>query len=232
MTKEIGLCNRCGSKVDVEDAFPRTSPKCLACQGFRFDRQFFDGILSQVKKNFVKAKTTHFGTILKSLYVFGSYNTSQRCGDLDVLFTYSKPKLDRLIKLEKNKLWNLESDIWGFNQCQEYPDCLSCHELRGCHLPQKDYASDVHWFCLNECRSPKRIVEPDCSFGDCFWLSRELELAIFKVVGNMLKRSIDFVYRVKPNLKLKILDLCSGINLKAFLKSHKDFNNFNPMKVC
>jgi hypothetical protein len=196
----------------------------------KFSNEFFLPIAEQIKENFNKAKKTELGKILKRLYFFGSYSKAvSECGDIDVLFTYSKTKLREAISLEIKRLRMDECEIWSFKSCQDYPDCLSCYNDAKCKLPSKDYQSKVHSYCMEKCKNPKKEPLPECLEYDCTLLDYEIEIALLNNLGDMLKEDVK-QYEDKEGLKIKVLDLGASSSIKEF-KELRHLIDFEPIRI-
>jgi len=234
--KQRVVCRRCGIENEVEGPVLGGLHKCSNCENIKFDREFFIPIEKQITENFRDARSSKFGTILKGLYLFGSYARKEpKCGDIDILVTYSEPKLEKFIPLEietfqdqflffspeNYSLIELESilkeSFWDFRTCQEYPDCLDCYKDSGnfrCRLPAKDYNSDFHTYCFERCRNRNRNPIPFCCFQYCTFLEMEIRGQILKEVNDSLKKeNIEFC-EVNPNRKIKVLDLIMKSSMK------------------
>jgi predicted nucleotidyltransferase len=224
------ICKRCGRPNQVSEEILQL-PKCPQCENIKFTKDFFSPIAEQVKENFIRAKETEYGKILKRLYFFGSYterNISE-CGDIDILFVYSKTRLKEAMRLEIKRFRSGECKIWDFNRCEEYPDCLYCFHSPKCKLPKEDYHSEVHTFCLEKCKNPKRASYPECLQYYCTFLDSEIRNATLETLGNMLGENVK-QHETKEGFKVKVLDLVTTSSLKEFRET-RSFTDFKPIRI-
>jgi len=179
-------CRRCGSKVDPSEW---SGFRCSRCTHIKIEREFLEPIITQLKENFHRAKTSKYGSALKYLYVFGGYlRGNAQCTDIDIVFTYDKSKMDQYIdwylgSYTKNVLkrsYNGEnseidgkrllqyldkSEFWDFRKCDEYPDCLVCFSDEGCLYEEINgdeslQPHEVSNYCIEKCNSIEQ-----CNFG-------------------------------------------------------------------
>ena len=86
-------CERCGFRHKVDDDI-LVLRKCAICQDIKFERSYFIQIEHQVIENYLRFRGTILGSIVKNLYLFGSYvGKDAECGDIDFLITYNHKKL-------------------------------------------------------------------------------------------------------------------------------------------
>ena len=251
---KVEVCKRCGMENEVNQDVLELH-KCPQCENIKFDREFFVPIETQVVENFKKAQASRFGAMLKGLYVFGSYATgASKCGDIDFLVTYSRPKLRKFIQLEiesfHEEFWLfdpedyslselksiLEESFWDFRTCDDYPDCLSCYEEDPtCRLPSEDYNSDFHTYCLERCRSKNKEPIPLCCFGYCTYLEiLMMRRRILDEMGRILKEGDVEFCEVRPNLKIKVLDLVvkrKTTELEEEFKNRKEGKDFQLFRI-
>lgn len=247
-------CRRCGRENEVGEGILELH-KCPQCENIKFDREYFAQIEKRTIENFKKAQISKFGSILKSLYVFGSYAKKEpRCGDIDFLVTYSEPKLKEFTRSETVAFHSqfdfffpeeyslselktmLKKSFWDFRTCEEYPDCLNCYEEPTCRLPSEDYHSGFHTYCSERCKKKNRDPIPSCCFGDCTFLEMEIRGEILGKIGDILKEGNVEFYEVSPDLKIKVLDLIVKRKMKELEeefrhgKEKKDFRLYriNP----
>jgi len=232
-------CERCGRDNEVNEGVLELH-KCPQCENIKFDREFFVPIEKQVIKNFKKALASKFGPVLKSLYLFGSYTKKEtRCGDIDFLATYSKPKLMEFTRSEIENLHSqfyfffpeeyslselksiLKESLWDFRTCEDYPDCLTCYGETNCRLPSEDYNSGFHTYCSERCRNENRDPIPFCCFRGCIFLRMAIRSQILGKIGDILKRGNVEFYEISPNLKIKVLDLVIKRRLKELEEEFK-----------
>jgi hypothetical protein len=246
------LCLRCGSEVTNDNA--PTLHKCQKCENIRFDRKVLSPIGRKIIQNFQKLRKTQYGSFLTGLYQFGSYSEGKlECGDIDFLITFDEVKLNEFIEEEigfSQMYYNLidfgedENQIpsstllngfWDFNTCEEYPDCLDCHESGECNLPDEDYTSLIHTYCVRRCRKKIRIRLPDCCFSDCMYLDRQIKNRISKDIRDLLtdEERIAFVL-VSPDFRIKAIDLLmkrSVDELREEFASMKVKKNLNLLQI-
>ena len=245
-------CKRCGRENEVDQSTIELH-KCPQCENIRFDREFFAKIENRIIENFKKTQISKFGSILKSLYVFGSYAKKEpQCGDIDFLITYSEPKLMKFTRSEIETFHSqfdfffpeeyslselksiLEKSFWDFRTCQEYPDCLSCYEEPTCRLPSKDYHSGFHIHCSERCKNKNRDPIPSCCFGDCIYLGMEIRGQILGKITDILKEGNVEFYEVSPDLKIKVLDLLMKRRMKELeeeFKHRKEKKDFQLYRI-
>lgn len=212
-------CEKCGSPLDN---CSRTS-KCSKCENIKFDREFFDTIINRFSNNFIQAKETKYGSILKKWIVFGSYvDDATEYGDIDILVTYSNPKLKKLVVSEMRLLRNGLCKIWNFNECQEYPDCLECFHDNNDSVCDKDFHKKIHNYCLDNCSYPNRQPYPLCKYGyKCNYPKTEIYYKILEIVKDTLENDIQTHFELKPNFTIKILDLQFNQSINSFIKNSK-----------
>lgn len=237
-------CKRCGRENEVNEYVPELH-KCPQCIDIKFDRGYFVRIERRIIQNFKKARTSKFGSILKSLYVFGSYAKKEpKCGDIDFLVTYSDPKLKKFTRseivtfqsqfdffvLEDYSPSELRSIIkessWDFRICREYPECLVCSQESGnfsCKLPSEDYHSGFHTYCSERCRNKNRNPIPSCCFGYCPFdrLEDEVRGQILVKLDDILKEGIVEFRDTRSGLKIKVLDLIMKRRMKQLEEEFK-----------
>lgn len=253
------ICTRCGQENEV-DNFVILLRKCPKCEGIKFEREFFFPIEMQVIKNFKKTVTSHFGSILDEIYLFGSYVSKvPKCGDIDFLITYDEEKLKKIINLEIEKFQNqfdfvlsgnyslseikaiLNDGLWDFRICEDYPDCLNCYRDNGgtnCRLPSKNFHSDLHIYCLEKCRCKTKNPIPECCFEHCVFLNSEIQNQIEKEIMKNLKENIMEFYEINPELKIKVLDFIMKKNVNELINEFKinkenkelELYKINPIK--
>lgn len=224
-------CGRCGTENEVNEGVLELH-KCPKCENIKLDREFFVPIERQVIENFKKALSSKFRHILKDLYLFGSYARKElQCGDIDFLITYSEPKLMELTCSEIEDFHSqfefflpeeyslselksiLKESFWDFRTCDDYPDCLPCHEDSDCRLPSKDYNSGFHTYCSERCRSRNRDSIPFCCFEDCTFLKMAIRSQILDKIGDTLKEGNMEFYETS-SAKIKVLDFVRKPRIK------------------
>ncbi len=241
---KIGLCKRCG-RGDKYSGLQEVH-KCPECENIKFDRDFFIPLEKKVIKNFKGLLASEYGSILKELYIFGSYAEKEsKCGDIDFLVTYDREELKNLAQIRKEELW-FEFDFfdpkdystselkeffgslfWDFRTCEEYPDCLSCHPESGgekCNLPNEDYNSELHLYCIEKCKFKNKDPIPNCCYGECTFFGMSLQIKILNNTGNILKEDCMEFYEIEPGFKIKILDFIIKENVEQLQ------NEFNLQK--
>ena len=243
-------CKRCERENEVNEVFVELH-KCPQCENIKFDREkFFIPIEKQVIQNFRKAQTSKFGTILKSLYLFGSYAIKEsKCGDIDFLITYSEPKLKKFTHLEienfqdqfdiffKDEYYHselksiLKNSFWDFRTCQEYPDCLICYEEPTCKLPLDDYHSGFHTYCLDKCRNKDKNPIPLCCFDYCVFLEMEIRDHILTCLNKIIKDGILEFYEISPDLKIKVIDIIWKRKMKELIEEFKHTKKNKELKL-
>jgi len=219
------ICRRCGQENENSREILEIK-ECPHCENMKFDREIFAKIEKHVIDNFKRAENSRFGATLKGLYVFGSYaNEEQKCGDIDMLVTYSEPKLESFVRVEIDALYSkfwfvtpeeytfseiesiIEKSFWDFRTCQEYPDCLKCNGEYNCKLPDDDYHSDFHNYCLKKCKNRNKEPIPYCCFGECVFLEGEIRSKILEEMGDIMKKGKVEFQEISHNMKVKVLDL-------------------------